>query len=135
MKNDFGIHDDVEASVLGALGEADRKSFEEHVNNCPSCQHDAASYVPVLSALRDVPLPAAPPLRLPSKRVVRLPRVLYPFAAAVALAIAGIGGAGIQRAMSNDLVTVAVMGVTSVVEVQLRGDGALGRAILGQARR
>ncbi len=31
MKNDFGIHDDVEAYVLGALDEADRKSFEEHV--------------------------------------------------------------------------------------------------------
>jgi Anti-sigma-K factor rskA/Putative zinc-finger len=134
MMNAFDSHDDVEAYVLGALDEADRKSFEQHLEDCASCPREVASYVPILSALRDVPFPAAPPFS-PSKRSVRLPRVLYPFAAAVALAIAGVSGAGVQRVMNSDMVTVAVMGVTSVEEVRLQGDGVFGRAIVGQARR
>jgi anti-sigma-K factor RskA len=133
--NAFESHDDVEAYVLGALDESDRKSFEHHLEDCPSCPREIASYVPVLSALRDAPLPQPPPVRLPSKRIGRQPRALYPFAAAVALAIAGAGGAAVQRVISSDMVTVAAMGVTSVEEVRLHGDGVLGRAIVGQARR
>jgi anti-sigma-K factor RskA len=133
--NAFESHDDVEAYVLGALDEADRKSFEHHLEDCPSCPLEVASYIPILSALRDAPLPTAPPFRLPSKPLFRLPRTLYPFAAAVALAIAGVGGAAVQRVISSDMVTVAAMGVTSVEEVRLRGDGVIGRAIVGQARR
>jgi anti-sigma-K factor RskA len=133
--NAFESHDDVEAYVLGALDEADRKSFEHHLEDCPSCPREVASYIPILSALRDAPLPTAPPFRLPSKRLFQLPRTLYPFAAAVALAIAGVGGAAVQRVISSDMVTVAAMGVTSVEEVRLHGDGVIGRAIVGQARR
>lgn len=135
MTNASEVHDDVEAYVLGALDETDRTNFEKHLDTCPSCQREVASYVPILSALRDVPLPAAPPLRSPSKRIVPPPRILYPFAAVVALAIAGLGGAGVQRIASSDMVTVATMDVTSAEEVRLRGDGAEGRAIVGQARR
>jgi anti-sigma factor RsiW len=129
------IHDDVEAFVLGALGEEERERFARHLGGCAVCQREVASYVPVLSALREVPLPMAPPFRAPAKRTVPPPRVLYPLAAAVALAIGGFGGAQVQRAATSDMVTVAVMGMTSAEEVRLRGEGVQGRAIVGEARR
>jgi anti-sigma-K factor RskA len=135
MTETWQIHDDVEAYVLGALGESERGAFERHLPECAPCQREVASYLPVLSGLRDIPLPAAPPLRAPTPRVVAVPRALYPLAAAVALAIGGFGGAALQRASSSDMVTVAKMGVTSVEQVRLRGDGVEGRAIVGEARR
>jgi anti-sigma-K factor RskA len=135
MTDPSGIHDDVEAFVLGALGEEERERFERHLGGCAACQREVASYVPVLSALREVPLPVTPPFRAPAKRTVPSPRALYPLAAAVALVIGGFGGAQVQRAVSSDMVTVAVMGVTSAEEVRLHGEGVQGRAIVGQARR
>jgi anti-sigma factor RsiW len=132
------IHDDIEAYVLGALEREEREAFERHLATCPSCEREVASYLPVLSALREIPLPTAPPLRapVPVRRISALPRALYPLAAVVALAIGGFGGAALQRTANSDMVTVAAMGVTSVEQVRLRGDdGAEGRAIVGQARR
>lgn len=129
------VHDDVEAYVLGALDAVERDAFERHLAGCAACRSEVASYVPVLSALREIPLPAAPPPRSPVRRVP-LPRaVLAPLAAVVALAIGGYGGASLQRVASSDMVTVAAMGVTSVEQVRLQGDGAEGRAIVGAAHR
>lgn len=135
MTEGWQIHDDVEAYVLGALEGEERDAFERHLATCPSCQREVASYLPLLSALREIPLPTVPPLRAPVRRAPALPRALYPLAAVLALAISGFGGAGLQRAANSDMVTVAAMGVTSVEQVRLHGDGAEGRAIVGEARR
>lgn len=129
------MHDDVEAYVLGALDADERERFERHLERCPSCQREAASYLPVLGALREIPLPAAPPFRTPVRRATAPLRALYSLAAAVVLAIGGFGGAAVQRAASSDMVTVAAMGVTSVEQVRLQGVGVEGRAIVGAARR
>jgi anti-sigma factor RsiW len=67
MTDASGIHDDVEAYVLGALDEEERERSERHLGGCASCQREVASYVPVLSALREVPLPPAPPFRAHAK--------------------------------------------------------------------
>jgi anti-sigma-K factor RskA len=135
MTESFGMHDDVEAYVLGALDADERERFERHLSSCGSCQREVASFVPVLGALREISLPQAPPLRAVRRIGVPPPRVLYPLAAAVALVMGGLGGAQVQRAASSDMVTVAAMGVTSVEQVRLQGEGAEGRAIVGEARR
>jgi Anti-sigma-K factor rskA/Putative zinc-finger len=136
MTNGSNVHEDVEAYVLGALEDADRQFFELHLDHCPSCQREVASYVPILRALREVTLPKVPTFRPPSRPIALRPRVLYSVAAVLALVIAGFGGADVQRTMSSDMVTVAAMGATSVEQVRLRGtDGAEGRAIVGRARR
>ena len=62
VTNVFDVHGDVEGYVLGALDESDRTTFENHLEGCGACQREISSYLPVLSALRDVPLPPAPPL-------------------------------------------------------------------------
>jgi anti-sigma-K factor RskA len=138
MTESCQVHDDVEAYVLGALSARERDAFERHLSDCPSCRREVASYLPVLNGLREIPLPAVPPLRPPTRRVVPLPlrRALTPLAAAVALAIGGFGGAAMQPAANSDMMTVAAMGVTSAEQVRLRGgDGIEGRAIVGEAGR
>lgn len=136
MTDDFRLHDDVEAYVLGALDEPERAQFERHLDGCPSCQREIASYLPVLRALREMPLPAPPPLHSRAKKAVSFPTVAFGWAAAavVALTIGGFGGASFERAQSNEMVTVAEMGVTAAQEIPLQGDGAKGRAIVGEAR-
>lgn len=128
------IHSDVEAYVLGALDESEKTAFERHLNECPSCQREVASYVPVLSALREVPLPAVPPLRARSKNVIPI-RTFFATAAAALIALGGIGGSFVQRMQSNDMMTIAEMSATSAETVSLLGDGAHGHAIVGQGRR
>jgi hypothetical protein len=130
------LHSDVEAYVLGALDKSEKIAFERHLNECPSCQREAASYVPVLSALRELPLPAVPPLR---PRVNRLNNVIpirtfLATAAAALLAVGGIGGSFVQRMQNGDMMTVAEMSATSAETVSLLGNGAEGRAIVGQGR-
>ncbi len=129
------IHDQVEAYVLSALDASDRQRFEFHLAECATCQYEVASYVPVLSALREMPLPEAPKFRSPRRHVAFSPRALMAAAAAALFTIGGVAGAGIHSALSDDMVTVAAMGVTSAEEVRLRGDGVQGRAIVGAARR
>jgi anti-sigma-K factor RskA len=135
MTNDRGVHGDVEGYVLGALDESDRTIFENHLEACPACQREVVSYLPVLSALREVPLPPAPPMLAPSKKVVPFPRVFLATAAVVILTIGGFGGSAVQRMLSNDMITVAEMGVNSAENVALHGDGVKGRAIVGAGRR
>jgi anti-sigma-K factor RskA len=131
------VHDDVEAYVLGALDEDDRVAFAQHLEGCPSCARETASYVPVLRALRDVAPPAAPPLRSPSKTAKTAawrPRALYPIAAAVILGVGAIGGAGFHHMISSDMMTVAEMGTSSAQDIPLSGAGVSGRAIVGLER-
>lgn len=134
MTEDQGTHGDVEAYVLGALDEADRAIFEGHLRDCASCQREVASYVPVMQALRDMPMRAAPPLRARSAKIVPFPRALRAVAAAAVLALGVYGGAAAERMRSNDMVTVAEMGATAAADIPLRGDGIEGRAIVGAAR-
>jgi anti-sigma-K factor RskA len=134
MTNDLDLHGDVEAYVLGALDDSETAAFERHLDACPSCQREVASYVPVLRALREVTLPAAPALRTRAKNVVPF-RATLATAAVALLTIGGLGGANMQRSMNSDMVTVAQMGTTSAENVPLRGAGAEGRAIVGEARR
>lgn len=136
MTNDRGVHGDVESYVLGALDASDRAIFEQHLDTCTACQREVISYLPVLSALREMPLPPAPPLpRVSSQKVVPFRRMFLAAAAAAIFAIGGLGGSGVQRIMSSDMMTVAEMGVTSAESVALRGEGIEGRAIVGQGRR
>jgi anti-sigma-K factor RskA len=134
MTHDLDLHGDVEAYVLGALDDTEATAFERHLDACPSCQREVASYVPVLRALREVTLPAAPPLRTRPKNVVPF-RALLATAAVALFTIGGLGGASMQHAMSSDMVTVAQMGATSAENIPLRGSRAEGRAIVGEARR
>jgi anti-sigma-K factor RskA len=134
MTNDLDVHADVEAYVLGALDESEKTAFERHLDACPSCQREVASYVPVLGALREVTLPAAPALRVRTKNVVPF-RAGLATAAVALLTIGGFGGVSLQRSMSSDMMTVAQMGATSAESIPLRGARAEGRAIVGEARR
>jgi anti-sigma-K factor RskA len=134
MTHDLDPHGDVEAYVLGALDDSGTTAFNQHLDACASCQREVASYVPVLRALRDVTLPAAPPLRTRVNNVVPF-RALLATAAIALFTIGGLGGASLQRTMSSDMVTVAQMGATSVENIPLRGASAEGRAIVGEARR
>jgi anti-sigma-K factor RskA len=136
MTNDRGVHGDVESYVLGALDPSDRAVFEQHLDACAACQREVISYLPVLNALREMPLPPAPPLpRATSRNVVPFRRTFLAAAAAAIFAVGGIGGSAVQRTMSSDMMTVAEMGVTSVESVALRGEGIEGRALVGQGRR
>jgi hypothetical protein len=128
------VHGNVEAYVLGALDEGDTAAFERHLNECPSCQREAASYVPVLIALRELPLPAVPPLRVHAKKVIPI-RAFMATAAAALLAVGGIGGTFVQRMQNGDMMTIAEMSATSAETVSLIGDGAEGHAIVGEGRR
>lgn len=135
MTNDREVHGDVEGYVLGALDESDRTIFENHLAACATCQREVVSYLPVLNALREVPLPPAPPLRAPSKKVIPFPGAFLAAAAAVILTIGGFGGSAAQRMLSNDMITVAEMDVNNAESVALQGDGVKGRAIVGAGRR
>jgi hypothetical protein len=130
----LNVHDDVEAYVLGALDECDKTAFERHLEECPSCQREVASYVPVLSALRELPLPAVPPLRARANKVIPI-RTFMATAAAALLAVGGIGGTFVQRMQNSDMMTIAEMSATSAETVSLLGSGAEGRAIVGVGRR
>jgi len=133
MTNSLDVHDDVEAYVLGALDTIQATAFESHLTNCPDCQREVATYVPVMGALRELPLPTAPPLRINRNNVVPLRAILASAAAAVLL-LGGLGESLVQRMQNDDMVTVAEMGATSSQQVSLRGDGVQGRAIVGQKR-
>jgi hypothetical protein len=134
MMDNFNAHSNVEAYVLGALDECEKTAFERHLDECPSCQREAASYVPVLSALRELPLPAVPPLRARANNVIPI-RTFLATAAAALLAVGGLGGSFMQRMQSSDMMTVAEMSATSAETVSLLGNGAEGRAIVGEGRR
>jgi Putative zinc-finger len=127
------VHSDVEAYVLGALDESEKIAFERHLDECPSCQREAASYVPVLSALRELPLPVVPPLRARVKNVIPI-RTFLATAAAALLVVGGIGGSYMQRMQNRDMMTIAEMSATSAETVSLLGNGAQGRAIVGEGR-
>jgi hypothetical protein len=130
----INVHSDVEAYVLGALDECEKIAFERHLDECPSCQREAASYVPVLSALRELPLPAVPPPRSRVNNVIPI-RAFLATAAAALLAVGGIGGSFMQRMQNSDMMTIAEMSATSAETVSLLGNGAEGRAIVGEGRR
>jgi hypothetical protein len=130
----LNVHGDVEAYVLGALDECEKAAFERHLDECPSCQREAASYVPVLSALRELPLPEVPPLRVRANNVIPM-RTFMATAAAALLAVGGIGGSFMQRMQNSDMMAVAEMSATSAETVSLLGNGAEGHAIVGQGRR
>lgn len=129
------LHGDVEAYALGALDDTERIAFERHLDTCPWCLRETASYVPVLNAMREISLPPAPPLRGLATRRGRFRPAIYPIAAALLLAVGGFGGATAGRVVNGDMMMVAEMGATSVEEIRLQGDGVEGRAIVGRARR
>jgi anti-sigma-K factor RskA/putative zinc finger protein len=131
--DNLNVHDNVEAYVLGALDECDKTAFERHLDECPSCQREAASYVPVLSALRELPLPAVPPLRTRANNVIPI-RTFLATAAAALLAVGGMGGSFVQRTQNSDMMAIAEMSATSAETVSLLGNGAEGHAIVGQGR-
>ncbi len=128
-------HDDVEAYVLGALDEHDVTLFAQHLANCPSCQHETASYVPIVNAMRGMPPPAAPAFRSPRSLFGRSRRAFYGIAAALLLVSGGFGGAALEHVLNSDMVTVAEMEINRAQEVTLAGSEFTGRAIVGEARR
>jgi anti-sigma factor RsiW len=133
MTHDHDVHSDVEAYVLGALDNSERIAFENHLAECLTCPREIASYVPVLHALRQLPLPSYRPLKREWSSAIPI-RPFMSIAAAAVLAIGALGGTFWQRSQTNDMVTAAVMGATSAQSIALRGDGAQGRMIVDGRR-
>jgi anti-sigma factor RsiW len=128
-------HDDLEAYVLGALDPEDRERFAVHLSDCAECSAGAASYVPVMHALRMVPAAVPPPppstVPVPAARRFRF----QPFAYAMAAALLLVVGASIQYALEprgdDLLVRVAGMMADGPRQVSLLGPSARGRALVG----
>jgi anti-sigma-K factor RskA len=133
MTPDHDVHSDVEAYVLGALDDSERTAFENHLAECLTCPREIASYVPVLHALRQLPLPSYRPLKKGWSSTIPI-RPFMTIAAAAILAISALGGTFWQRSETNDMVTAAVMGATSAQSIALRGNGAQGRMIVDGRR-
>jgi hypothetical protein len=129
------VHDDLEAYVLGALDSVDEKRFVDHLIDCADCRAGAASYVPVMHALRAVPLavPPAPPIDIPVIAPRRFTFNTFAYATAAALLLAVGGGLNVlmQPKTDNLLVQVAGMMADGPRQVALRGPGARGRALVG----
>jgi anti-sigma factor RsiW len=131
----LSVHDDLEAYVLGALDRADEQRFVDHLAECAECRAGAASYVPVMHALRTIPQAVAPrpPIDVPMVTARRITFNPFAYAAAAAFFLAAGGGIHflMQPKTDNLLVQVAGMMADGPRQVALRGPGARGRALVG----
>ncbi len=113
--DDGSLHELSAAYALDALDEADRRSFEAHLADCPRCREDVASFRETAAALARDTEPVAPPEGL-ERRILsaaRAERNVVPLrqrwavpaaaVAAVAAAVAiGLGIWGIRLSDSLD---------------------------------
>lgn len=129
-------HDDVEAYALGALDAPEARAFEDHLVSCAACRAELGSYAPVMQALREVPIPAPPPL--PHARPGRrLPPQAVAAAAAAAIFVAGLGGGRlIDRNRDAAVLEVARMEASGGRDLVILAAGAARlRVVIGAQRR
>jgi len=104
------IHTLAGAYALDAIDELDRRRFDRHLAQCPSCAAEVAELIETMAAISDATAEAPPPglraavlarsaatpqtHRADQRRTFRIPTVRRPGLVAAAAALIAVGGAG-----------------------------------------